>query len=43
MVPKGTGGLSGERLRDLARSGAEVVLKQLRAEIIAIDMAIISS
>jgi hypothetical protein len=37
IVAKGTGGLSAERLRDLARSGAEVVLKQLRAEIIAIE------
>jgi hypothetical protein len=35
-VPKGSG-LSAERLRELARSGAETVLKQLRAEIIAIE------
>jgi hypothetical protein len=35
-VPKGSG-LSTERLRELARSGAEAVLKQLRAEIIAIE------
>jgi hypothetical protein len=31
------GSLSAERLRELARSGADVVLKQLRAEIIAIE------
>jgi hypothetical protein len=31
------GGLSPERLRDLARSGAEIALKHLRAEIIAIE------
>jgi len=30
-------GLSTERLKELARSGAEAVLKQLRAEIIAIE------
>jgi len=36
-VPKGTGRLSAERLRELARSGAEAMLKQLRAEIIAIE------
>ena len=35
-MPKGSG-LSAERLRELARSGAETVLKQLRAEIIAIE------
>jgi hypothetical protein len=35
-VPKGSG-LSAERIRELARSGAETVLKQLRAEIIAIE------
>jgi hypothetical protein len=29
--------LSAERLKDLARTGAEVVLKQLRAEIVAIE------
>jgi hypothetical protein len=29
--------LSAERLRELARSGAEAVLKQLRAEIVAIE------
>jgi hypothetical protein len=29
--------LTAERLRDLARSGAETVLRQLRAEIIAIE------
>jgi hypothetical protein len=32
-----TGSLSAERLRELARSGADVVLKQIRAEIIAIE------
>jgi hypothetical protein len=36
-VPRGSAGLTAERLRDLARSGAETVLKQLRAEIIAIE------
>lgn len=30
-------GLSNDRLRQLARSGAETLLKQLRAEIIAIE------
>ena len=29
--------LSAERLKDLARTGAEVVLRQLRAEIVAIE------
>ena len=32
-----TNGLNGGRLRELARVGAEVTLKQLRAEIIAIE------
>ena len=36
-MAKGSGGLSAERLRELARSGAEAMLKQLRAEIIAIE------
>ena len=36
-MARGSGGLTAERLRDLARSGAENVLKQLRAEIIAIE------
>jgi hypothetical protein len=36
-VPRGSSGLTAERLRDLARSGAETMLKQLRAEIIAIE------
>jgi hypothetical protein len=36
-VPRGSSGLTAERLRDLARSGAETVLRQLRAEIIAIE------
>ena len=36
-MPKGIGGLSAERLRELARGGAEAVLKLLRAEIIAIE------
>jgi hypothetical protein len=36
-VAKGSGGLSAERLRELARTGAEALLKQLRAEIIAIE------
>jgi predicted esterase YcpF (UPF0227 family) len=36
-VARGSGGLTAERLRDLARSGADTMLKQLRAEIIAIE------
>ena len=36
-MAKGPGGLSAERLRELARHGAESVLNQLRAEIIAIE------
>jgi len=36
-VPRGSSGLTAERLRDLARSGAETMLRQLRAEIIAIE------
>jgi hypothetical protein len=36
-VPRGSAGLTADRLRELARSGAESVLKQLRAEIIAIE------
>lgn len=36
-MPRGSAGLTADRLRDLARSGAETVLKQLRAEIIAIE------
>jgi hypothetical protein len=36
-VPRVSAGLTAERLRDLARSGAETMLKQLRAEIIAIE------
>lgn len=36
-MPRGSVGLTADRLRDLARSGAETVLKQLRAEIIAIE------
>ena len=36
-MARGSGGLTAERLRDLARNGAENVLKQLRAEIIAIE------
>ena len=38
-MAKGSGGLSAERLRELARTGAEALLKQLRAEIIAIERA----
>jgi len=33
------GSASGERLREFARRGADVVLQQLRAEIIAIERA----
>jgi len=36
-VPKGSSGLTTDRLRELARHGAESVLNQLRAEIIAIE------
>ncbi len=36
-MPKQARGLSAERLRELARSGAEALLKQLRAEMIAIE------
>lgn len=36
-MPRGSSGLTAERLRELARNGAETVLKQLRAEIIAIE------
>jgi hypothetical protein len=37
-MPKGiTGGLGPEKLRELARAGAEIALRRLRAEIIAIE------
>lgn len=36
-MARGTKGLSAERLRELARNGAEALLRQLRAEIIAIE------
>jgi len=36
-MPRGQRGLSLERLREMARAGAEATLKQLRAEIIAIE------
>ena len=36
-MPRGQKGLSVERLRELARAGAEGTLKQLRAEVIAIE------
>jgi hypothetical protein len=36
-VPRPSTRLSAERLREWARAGAEVTLKQLRAEIIAIE------
>jgi hypothetical protein len=36
-MPRGQRGLSLERLRELARVGAEGTLRQLRAEIIAIE------
>lgn len=36
-MPKGQRGLSLERLKEMARVGAEATLKQLRAEIIAIE------
>lgn len=37
MARAATGGLSMERLRELARAGAEVTLHRLRAEIAAIE------
>jgi hypothetical protein len=37
QMPKGNKGLSIERLRALARTGAETTLKELRAEIVAIE------
>jgi hypothetical protein len=39
MAKSSISGLSVERLRELARAGAEVTLKRLRAEIIAIERA----
>jgi hypothetical protein len=40
VMPKTTGkGLTAERLKELARTGAEVALKTLRAEIVAIERA----
>ena len=36
-MPRGANGLSADRLRELARTGAEVALKRLRAEIVAIE------
>jgi hypothetical protein len=39
MAKTETLGLGAEKLRDLARTGAEVALKRLRAEIIAIERA----
>ena len=36
-MPRGLRGLSLERLRELARAGAEATLRQLRAETIAIE------
>lgn len=36
-MAKRTSGLSLERLRELARTGAETALKQLRAEVVAIE------
>jgi hypothetical protein len=36
-MPRLANGLSTSRIRELARAGAEQVLKQLRAEIIAIE------
>jgi hypothetical protein len=36
-VARQSSGLSTERLRELARAGAEAMLKRLRAEIIAIE------
>ncbi len=36
-MPRAANRLSSDRLRELARAGAEVILKELRAEIIAIE------
>lgn len=36
-MPRGSQGLSADRIRELARGGAEAMLRQLRAEIIAIE------
>ena len=36
-MPRKASGLSTERVKELARAGAEAVLKQLQAEIIAIE------
>ena len=36
-MPRKASGLSTERVKELARAGADAVLKQLRAEIIAIE------
>lgn len=36
-MPQTRSGLSAEKLKDLARAGAEQALKELRAEIIAIE------
>jgi len=36
-MPRGTRGLGADRLKELARGGAEALLKQLRAEVIAIE------
>ena len=42
-MPKIPVNLTAERLRELARTGADVTLKRLRAEIIAIERAFPSS
>ena len=36
-MPRGRSGLSIQRIREMARAGAAVILKQLRAEIVAIE------
>jgi hypothetical protein len=36
-MPKGSRGLGADRIRDLARTGAETLLRNLRAEIVAIE------
>jgi hypothetical protein len=38
-MPKRSSGLTTDRLRELARAGAEVTIHRLRAEIIAIERA----
>lgn len=36
-MPRATSKLSGERIRELAKTGAEALLRELRADIVAIE------